>query len=547
MARAGVATWETENGEVSDVPPTKRYRLYLISPSFKYKHYATQHELSQLVGKKRMTIPIQLSLLAAMTPDHWDVRVIDDECDDLVLDPLPDVVGITCMGATMDRVNEISDLYRSRGASVILGGVYPTFAPEQSLRHADHLVMGEAEGVWQQFLADFERGRARQIYQREEPPEFRTSPHPPWDLIDIDNAMTICVETSRGCPFNCDFCVVNKMFGRKMRFRDVDDVVAEIESAPIKRIFFVADNFAMRKSYAYELVARLKPLEITWACQSSIHVADDPELLQEMAEAGCTAILIGFESLNPAALKGAKKHHNHIEDYERAIQRVHAVGIHVYASFIIGFDEDDIDTFELIEEFIERNDLLFSMLNIMSIAPGTAMYTQMKEAGRLNAVEPAYRNGIFPCMDYNNFSQREIFDAFFRMARRLIDWRRLRGRAGRLFGSGTFAARSPEQVALFEKVGMMAMLSRRFLLSRDADKRGLFLDLMEFVKQGRLAPEKMVTFLLNMEAFHQFFRDAEAYTAHVRAQITRVDRGPWCEQTGAEVTPGAIETNEVHG
>ena len=512
----------------------RRYRLYLINPQFKYKHYAAQHELAQLIGKDRMTLPVQLPLLAALTPEHWEVRIIDDETDELVFDPMPDLVGLTTVGATMDRVNEIADLYRLRGAAVVMGGVYATYRPEKALEHADHLVLGEAEGAWQRLLHDFERGQAAQIYQNDQPPPFRRSPFPRWDLIDVDSTMTVSVETSRGCPFNCDFCVVNKMFGHKMRFREIDDVIAEIEAAPLKRIFFVADNFALRKSYARELVRRLKPLKTTWICQTSIHVADDLEFLEEMADAGCSAMLIGFESLNQAALKGAKKYHNHIEEFERAIARVHSVGIHVLASFIVGFDEDRPETFEVIEDFIERNDLVFTMMNVMSIAPGTALYDRMTEAGRVNAVEPAYRNGIFPCMDYNHFSQREILDTFFEVTTRLFDWERVSRRGLRLFGTGHFRNPGPEEVSTAEKLSTVVRLIRLFLLSSNPHKRRLFLDLFDLIRRGELAPDKLVLFLLNMEAFNRFFHDAEGYLDEVRERIARVDRGRWSERGGGE-------------
>jgi radical SAM superfamily enzyme YgiQ (UPF0313 family) len=509
------------------LPHHRRHRLYLINPRFKYKHYAAQHELSRLVGKKRMTIPVQLPLLAALTPSSWDVEIIDDETDELVYRPLPDLVGISTVSATMGRVCEIADSYRSRGARVVLGGVYATYRPEVCLEHADHVIVGEAEGAWQRFLADFEGGTARQIYKNEEPPAFKRSVVPRWDLIDVASTMTVSVETSRGCPFDCDFCVVNKMFGHKMRFREIDDVIREIEAAPINRVFFVADNFALRKRYARELVRRLEPLKITWICQTSIQVADDPQFLREMADAGCSAMLIGFESLNAAALTGVKKHHNHIEEFERAIAAVHAVGIHVLASFIVGFDEDTLETFDVIEEFVERNDLLFTMMNILSIAPGTALFERMAVAGRVNAVESAYRNGIFPCMDYNNFSQRELFDRFFEVTTRLFSWERLSERALRLFSRGSFHRTGPEDVPTSEKISVMASLTRRFLFSPNAAKRRLFIELMKMVRLGTVAPDKVALFLLNMEAFNQFFREAEVALPAVRARIDAVDRGPF--------------------
>ena len=147
----------------------KRRRLYLIVPRFKYKHYAAQQELCDLVGVKKMTIPVQLPLVAALTPDTWDVRIIDDEYQPLAFSPLPDLVGVTTIAATVRRVYEIADAYRSRGVPVVMGGPLASFAPEAVLAHADHVIVGEAEGSWQRFLEEFESGRAGKVYRSEAP------------------------------------------------------------------------------------------------------------------------------------------------------------------------------------------------------------------------------------------------------------------------------------------------------------------------------------------------------------------------------------------
>lgn len=504
----------------------KRPLLYLVNPRFPYKHYATQQETSELVSKKRMTVPLQLPLLAAITPDHFDIRIIDDEIEDLSYLPLPDLVGITTIAATSGRVFELADRYRKQGVKVVLGGSYASFREAECLTHADHIIVGEAEGTWQRFLADFEAGTAEPIYRCAEPPSFRTSPIPRWDLVDTSSMLSIGVETSRGCCFKCNFCVVNKMFGTKMRFRDVDDVVREIESLPLKRIFFVADNFAIKKSYARALVAKLKTLPITWVCQSSIDIANDEALLREMAEAGCISILVGFESLNEWCLENVEKHQNHVADYERAIQKIHAHGINVLGSFIVGFDGDTLETFDRIYDFITRNNLIYTMLNVLSVAPGTELFDRMERERRIHLVDPSYRNGIFPCIRYENITQPEMLDGFFGTLKKLFDWDNVSDRALRLFERGAFIHGGNARVTLYEKLSISWKLIRMFAFSRDRTKRRVFGRLLRLVAKRKLSVNDLVLFLLNMEGYNRYVENAEKYLPDVRRAIAELGPPP---------------------
>lgn len=517
----------------------KRYLLYLINPRYKYKHYATQQETSELIGKARMTVPLQLPLIAALTPDHYDIKIIEDDAVDIESLPRPDLVGITTMAATSGRAFEIADYFSQMDVPVVLGGSYASFRAEECLSHARHVVVGEAEGAWQAFLRDFERGEAKPVYKNDASIPFATSPKPRWDLVEWNKMMNVGVETSRGCSFKCNFCVVNKLFGRKMRYRDVDDVVREIEAAPLKRIFFVADNFALKKSYARELVRRLKPLDITWICQCSIEVARDEALLESMADAGCIAILIGFESLNECCLADIQKHQNHVTDFEHAIERIHQKGMHVLGSFIIGFDTDTKETFGYIYEFIERNNLVYSMLNVLSVAPGTELYEKMKSEGRIELVDPSYRNGVFPCIRYENFTQREILDALFNTLERIFSWESISERAIRLFEKGTFLKGGNEKVPFGEKVSVSLLLLKRFLFTRDKTKRQMFFHLFKLTREKRLSVNDLVVFLLNMEGYQLYLEKARTYLPAVRQGVDAVDAACAARSSEENAIPAA--------
>ncbi len=501
----------------------KRFSLYLINPKYRFKHYAAQQEISEFTGKRSMTVPLQLPLIAALTPDHYDIRIINDETEPPEALPLPDLVGITVISATSGRAFEIADFYRSKQIPVVFGGPLASFRTDECLAHADHVVVGEAEGAWQKLLADFERGETKSIYKNDDYAPFRTSPIPRWDLVDAKEMMSIGVETSRGCVFKCNFCVVNNMFGSKMRFREVDDVVAEIESLPVKRLFFVSDNFAVNKRYAKELVSRLKSLDITWICQTSIDIAKDDDLLEAMAEAGCISILIGFESLNDVSLQDIEKHHNRVADFERAIAKVHDHGIHVHASFIVGFDGDTTETFDYIYDFMTRNHLVYSMLNVLSAAPGTELFKKLTKEGRIHCVAPSYRNGIFPCMRYRNMSQSEMLDRFFATLEKLFSWEEIAARAVALFERGTFLRGGRASAPFTEKVAITLRLLRHFLFSRDKVKRQLFIRLFRLVRAEKLSMNDLVIFLLNMEGFHRFIVKSRTYLPEVRRAVAAVD------------------------
>jgi hypothetical protein len=256
-------------------------------------------------------------------------------------------------------------------------------------------------------------------------------------------------------------------------------------------------------------------------------VADDPSLLYEMSDAGCSGIVIGFESLNDECLAEMSKRQNKTEAFATAVQRVHAAGINAMASFIVGYDADFLDEFDRIYEFMNDNDVLFGMMNTLSVAPGTVLYKRIEQEGRLGAVEPAYRNGTLPCMHYLNFSQREILDKYYEVIERIFDYDNFRQRALRLFEQHDFAREGQQPVGPVDKVVTAAGVFRRYLLSSNPAKRRLFLSLMELVRQGRLAKDKAMFTLLSIEGFNDYVEGARQYLPEVRAAVAKVDRGPW--------------------
>ncbi len=509
-----------------------RYRLFLVNPKLKYPHYVAQKELSALLNKRNFSVPLALPLIAALTPDHYDIKIIDEEMDPVPTDVKPDIVGITALASTISGARKIANLYRSMGSVVVIGGSYATFMTEEVLKCADCVVVGEAEGLWQQLLADFEKGELKRIYKADSVPEFRRSPVPRWDLVDAKNFLVLEVQTSRGCPYRCDFCLVNRMFGNRIRFRDIDDVIHEIKSLPSRNIFFVDDNLTAKKSYAKELMKRLKPLGISWACQANLDVADDEELLDDMAEAGCFSILIGLESINPESLKETNKRHNKISRYDGVIRRIHAHGMYVSASFIVGFDADTLEVFDHIYDFAFRNNLPFIVIGPLTAAPGTDLYARMKKEDRLLDIDPDYINGVFPSMRYRNMSLTEMFDRYYETTGRLMRPDVIRQKALALFSGGAFMRKEGIDVGIVDKVSTSLVLIRKYLLVPDAGKRKLFLDLVSIGRSGKVPMHKVVVYLLTYLGFEEYFKSAKSYLPEVRERLRQA------EQNTAQKPPG---------
>jgi radical SAM superfamily enzyme YgiQ (UPF0313 family) len=505
----------------------KKYTLFLISPRQKYINYPAHSELAAIMGKKRFMIPLALPTLAALTPDHYFIRIVDEEIEELPEHTLPDIVGITTLAATIRRAFELGDHYRSKGVKVIFGGPYASFTNQESLQHADAIVVGEAEGLWEKCLDDFEHGTLQKIYRSDEAVPYRTQKPPRWDLVDIKKIFQVAVQVSRGCPFNCDFCLVSKMFGRKMRYREIDNVIAEIKAAPVKYFFFVDDNLTINKKYAKQLMKAIRPLGISWGCMCSIDVANDDELLQLMAEAGCFNILIGFESLNPASLDETHKVQNKAATiYEPAIRKIHSYGIHINASFVVGFDNDTVEEFKNIFDFTMETAMPNVNLHLLAAPPGSEIFEKYAGEGRLANSDSDLGVGHFPTLHYMNMSQIELFDAYMKTIEKLFSFDILYQKALKLFSSGNFT-RPGGDIPNLLKMRLTSIVVKEFVLTSNDDRRKLFFFIFRLIRTKKIAIDKGFSFLLTMLGYHRHIERHKKNMAEYRKIVKGQDRGPW--------------------
>ncbi len=513
------------------MPKRAKYKLLLINPLQKYQHYATQYTMAHLMGKKNVNTSLALPILAGLTPNHYEIKIVDEQLESLPKNFNPDIVGITTLTSSINRTFKLADHYRKNGAKVILGGPYITFAPEEADNKADSIVIGEAEGMWEQCLADFEKGNLKKIYKRDQVIEFKTNVTPRWDLVKTNRLVSLSVQATRGCPFGCDFCLVTNMFGRKMRFREIDNVIEEIKALPVKRFLFVDDNLTINKKYAMELMDKLEPLNVKWTCQASIDVAFDDELLNKMAKAGCNYIIIGFESVNQESLNETAKTHNNAQKYKEAIERINKAGIMIYSSFIVGFDHDTLDEFDNIFNFVQDAKLPIVMLNILGATQGTNLYDKLCKSGRWYGSKKEYRGGFLPVMHYYKISQIDLYDRFIETLKKLYTIEAIRERSLPLFKKGYFNKKtSDKDVSLITKIRVSILILYSFVFSRNKEKRELFKELLKLKKENIISTTFMVMFLIIMMGVKKHLKNEEKNNAFFRKEILKVDKGPWEEQ-----------------
>ncbi len=505
-----------------------RVRLLLVNPRQANQHYSTQIGMARLLGKKNVMPSLALPILAACTPRHYDVRIVDEAAGPLGQDSPADIVGITTLSASIDRAYEVADAFRRRGVKVVLGGPHVTYAPGEGLKHADSVVIGEAEEVWPEVLEDFEKDELAPIYQSEHRPTFRTNVVPRWDLVNMGHYLALPVQASRGCPLGCEFCLVTRMFGKRLRTRKVDDVLGEVASLPLRRVFFVDDNLTFDRAFARELARGLKGLGITWTCQAGIDVADEEQLLKEMADAGCEQILVGFESLNSESLAETHKRRNKPDTYTQAIERIHGAGIHVLASFIIGFDHDTLDDLDRICDFSLRTHLPFVTLNILGCSPGSDLHDRMQREGRLADVPSEFKGGMFPVLRYMHMSQSELFARYLDTLVKLYSYPTLCAKARSLFDKATFTRtkRDSDSGAAQKALVSLSLLAHH-IFTRDRAKRRLLFCLIALAARRRIAVERAVVFLLAVEGLHRYIGYVAGEKDHFMEKIAAFDTGAY--------------------
>ena len=354
-------------------------KIKLIAPRDQY-----EDSISSAFKLQRVNLP----LLAALTPPSHTMTIVDESFapDDINQDV--DLVGITVMTDIALRAYKIADTYRQKAVKVVMGGIHPTVLPDEALEHADAVVVGEAEGIWPRLVSDAASGQMQRLYRAGQMTDLKGLPKPRRDLLprityEGYTPIPIGVETSRGCPYDCEFCSIGQTMGRQYRVRPVQEVIAEIESIDSPHLFFVDDALGLNRNVAKQLFTEMIPLRRLWLGQGTVSLAEDLELLRLMRRSGCKGLLIGFESVQKGTQNEVKKIKNLRIDFYEAMRRFHGEGFGILGAFVFGSDYENTDVFEQTLEFILEGRLECIELRILTPYPGTQLYERLLREGRL--------------------------------------------------------------------------------------------------------------------------------------------------------------------
>lgn len=398
-------------------------KLTLIKPNI------GRREHSLYVDEARME-PLQLGILAALTPDDIEVVMYDDRMEQIPYDEPTDLVAITVETFTARRAYEISAEFRKRGVRVVMGGMHVKLIPDEVSEHCDSIIIGDAEPVWADMVEDCRRHELKERYISVQPECPQINVITRRDIFEGKGYLPIILlQFSRGCSHKCNFCASSVYFNAHHYCRPVADVIAEIKSQKRKLLFFVDDNIVCNRDKAKELFRALIPLKIRWVSQGSLDMLNDNELMRLMVKSGCLGLVIGFESISAECIAEMNKNTNKTASgrmYKSEIRQLRKWGLQTWAAFTVGHDGDTLESIKATCDFAIKNKFTFAAFNILMPYPNTPLYHKMEQEGRLLYnkkwwLHESYRfnhSSIIPV----NMTADELTEASFDCRRRFNNW-----------------------------------------------------------------------------------------------------------------------------
>ncbi|MBN1379403.1 MAG: B12-binding domain-containing radical SAM protein [Gammaproteobacteria bacterium] len=375
------------------LPKNRKPRLLLINPKFPESFWSFRWAVDNVLPHIRsINPPLGLATLAALCPDDWEVSIIDENIESMPLTPQADMVGICGMAIQFQRQAELLSHYRRQGYTVIAGGSYASLCPEKYAALADTVIAGEAETIWPQFCRDWMNGAAQALYQETGTVQLSDSPCPRYDLLKLDLYTTVSMQFSRGCPYRCEFCDIIVMFGRRPRTKQPAQIGKELDqlrAQNVRNVFFVDDNLIGHRKQAKALLRFLISYQqqhhyhFNFGTEVSINLTEDQELLKLFRAANFIWVFVGIESPDKETLQQAGKTQNLRQDLLQSVQTLYQYGITVMAGFIVGFDQDDAQTFDRQYQFINASGIQAAMVGLLVALPKTPLYKRLQAEGRL--------------------------------------------------------------------------------------------------------------------------------------------------------------------
>lgn len=369
-------------------------KILMVYPAYPKTYWSFHYALS-FISRKASLPPLGLLTVASLLPEEWDKKLVDMNVSQLSDRDIKwaDYVFISAMVIQKESVKKVVSRCRKNGVKTVAGG--PLFTSEyDEFQDIDHLVLDEAEITLPAFLEDLEKGRAQKIYRSREWADVTGTPVPMWELIDMRQYANMNIQYSRGCPFNCDFCNITLLYGRKPRTKNKSQIIEELDSLYLRgwrdAVFFVDDNFIGNKQ---KLKNEILPAIIEWMemrkrpftlfTEASVDLADDEKLMEMMVHAGFNTVFIGIETPNEDSLVECNKYQNRNRDLMASVRKMQRAGLQVQGGFIIGFDNDPVSIFDRLIGFIQESGIVTAMVGLLNAPKGTRLYQRMKKEGRL--------------------------------------------------------------------------------------------------------------------------------------------------------------------
>jgi len=380
-------------------------KLLLISPRSSDKKSPVGFKVPQ----------VALQIIAALTQENVKVSMVDEHISDIDFSKDYDLVGISIMTATAKRGYHLARTFKEKGSKVVFGGIHASVMPEEAIKYGDAVVIGEAESSWLNLVEDFKQNTLKRYYQSKEP-DLSTAPLPKRDSRIDRSVLGIKwpgFYTTKGCPYDCEFCSVSSVYGKKIRTLPIPLVIKDIENANSKVFLSLDDNIAANPKYAKSLFKEMAHLNIEWGGQSTVSIAKDDELLQLCRKSGCRGLFVGLESVSTKSMSRMHKTLKSLKDNEDAIKKIQNTGIIFHPSFVFGFDDDTKAVFDDTLEFLYRNRITTATFNILTPYPGTRLYHRLKQEGRLISEDWSHYNHYTVTFRPKNMTERELAEGYF--------------------------------------------------------------------------------------------------------------------------------------
>lgn len=370
-------------------------------------------------------VGLALPLLAALTPEDWEIELALETIEDVELETDAQVIGIGSMGHSVIRAIELAKEYRNRGKTVVLGGYMVSLMAEEASQYCDAVVIGDAEGVWRELLLDWEAGQLKKFY-RAELNSLENLPLPRYDLLTgkaIGDFLP--AQAGRGCPRSCSFCSVHCLYRGKYLKRSIPEVIRDIKhikSLGYNKFLLLDDNIASDEGYMLELVREISKLKMQWFSQCDITVANNPVLLKALKDSGCLVLSFGLESISQNSLNSLNKAWARVQHYPDLIQRIRQAGIEVSSEMVVGTDADTEESILATAHFIEKNKIAIPRFYILTPIPGTDLYEQLRNEDRIYNKNIYAYNGTEAVHVPARMTPQQLTSVYWELYNRVFSW-----------------------------------------------------------------------------------------------------------------------------